>query len=104
MYEFAPLEAISAEHFHKHLDLNVLGLLLTTQEAVKHFGPSGGSIINLSSFAATSAPPNTSVYSGTKAPVNAITRSLAQELGRRKIRVNALIPGVVEPGGLHAAG
>ncbi|HVS35109.1 MAG TPA: glucose 1-dehydrogenase [Gemmataceae bacterium] len=103
-YEFAPLEAISAEHFHKHFDLNVLGLLLTTQEAVKHFGPSGGSIVNLSSIAATSAPPTTSVYSGTKAAVNAITRCLAQELGPRKIRVNAISPGVVETEGLDAAG
>jgi 3-oxoacyl-[acyl-carrier protein] reductase len=104
VYEFAPLEAISADHFHKHFNLNVLGLLLTTQEAVKHFGPAGGSIINMSSFAATSAPPSTSVYSGTKAAVNAITRSLAQELGPRKIRVNAISPGVVETEGLHAAG
>jgi 3-oxoacyl-[acyl-carrier protein] reductase len=98
------LEAINAEHFHKHFDLNVLGLLLTTQEAVKHFGPSGGSIVNLSSFAATSAPPTTSVYSASKAAVNAITRSLAQELGPRKIRVNAISPGVVETAGLRAAG
>jgi 3-oxoacyl-[acyl-carrier protein] reductase len=104
VYEFAQLEAISAEHFHKHFDLNVLGLLLTTQEAVKHFGPAGGSIVNMSSFAATSAPPNTSVYSATKAAVNAITRSLAQELGPRKIRVNAVNPGVIETEGLHAAG
>jgi 3-oxoacyl-[acyl-carrier protein] reductase len=104
VYEFAPLEAISADHFHKHFNLNVLGLLLTTQEAVKHFGPAGGTIINMSSFAATSAPPSTSVYSGTKAAVNAITRSLAQELGPRKIRVNAISPGVVETEGLHAAG
>jgi 3-oxoacyl-[acyl-carrier protein] reductase len=104
VYEFAQLEAISAEHFHKHFDLNVLGLLLATQEAVKHIGPGGGSIINMSSFAATSAPPNTSVYSGTKAAVNAITRSLAQELGRRKIRVNAISPGVVETEGLRTAG
>jgi 3-oxoacyl-[acyl-carrier protein] reductase len=103
IYEFAPLEAISAEHFHKHFNLNVLGLLLTTQEAVKHFG-SVGSIINISSFAATSAPPNTSVYSGSKAAVNAITRSLAQELGPRKIRVNVISPGVVETEGLNAAG
>jgi 3-oxoacyl-[acyl-carrier protein] reductase len=104
VYEFAPLEAISADHFHKHFNLNVLGLLLTTQEAVKHFGSAGGTIINMSSFAATSAPPSTSVYSGTKAAVNAITRSLAQELGPRKIRVNAISPGVVETEGLHAAG
>jgi 3-oxoacyl-[acyl-carrier protein] reductase len=79
-------------------------MLLTTQEAVKHFGPSGGSIVNLSSFAATSAPPNTSVYSATKAAVVAITRSLAQELGPRKIRVNAIAPGVIETEGLHASG
>jgi 3-oxoacyl-[acyl-carrier protein] reductase len=104
IYEFAPLEAITAEHFHKQFDLNVLGLLLTTQEAVKHFGPSGGSIVNLSSVAAALAPPNASVYSATKAAVNAITRSLAQELGPRKIRVNAVSPGVVETEGLHSTG
>ena len=104
IYEFAPLEAISAEHFHKQFDLNVLGLLLTTQEAVKHFGLSGGSVINISSGAAASAPPNLSVYSGTKAAVNAITRSLAQELGPCKVRVNAVSPGVIETEGLHAAG
>jgi 3-oxoacyl-[acyl-carrier protein] reductase len=104
VYEFSPLEGISAEHFHKQFDLNVLGLLWTTQEAVKHFGPSGGSIVNISSVAATSAPPNASVYSGTKAAVNAITRSLAQELGPRKIRVNAVSPGMVETEGWHAAG
>jgi len=104
IYEFGSLEAINAEHFHKQFDLNVLGLLLTTQEAVKLFGPSGGSIINMSSFAATSAPPQTSVYSGSKAAVSAITRSLAQELGPRKIRVNAVSPGVIETEGLHAAG
>jgi 3-oxoacyl-[acyl-carrier protein] reductase len=104
IYEFGPLAAISVENFHKQFDLNVLGLLLTTQEAVKHFGPSGGSIVNMSSVAATSAPPNASVYSGSKAAVNAITRSLAQELGPRKIRVNAINPGVVETEGLHATG
>jgi 3-oxoacyl-[acyl-carrier protein] reductase len=98
------LEAITAEHFHKQFDLNVLGLLLTTQEAVKHFGPSGGSIVNMSSVVATLAPPNTSVYSATKAAINAITRSLAQELGPRKIRVNAVNPGIIETEGLHAAG
>jgi 3-oxoacyl-[acyl-carrier protein] reductase len=104
VYEFAALEAISPEHFHKQFDLNVLGLLLTTQEAVKHFGPAGGSVVNISSFVATAAPPKTSVYSGTKAAVNAITRSLAQELGPRKIRVNAVNPGMIETEGLHAAG
>jgi 3-oxoacyl-[acyl-carrier protein] reductase len=104
VYEFAPLEAINPEHFHKQFDLNVLGLLLTTQEAVKQFGPAGGSIINMSSVAATLTPPNSAVYSGTKAAVSAITRSLAQELGPHKIRVNAVNPGVIETEGLHAAG
>jgi 3-oxoacyl-[acyl-carrier protein] reductase len=104
VYEFAPLEEITAEHFHKQFNLNVLGLLLTTQEAIKHFSSSGGSIVNIGSVAGASAPPNTSVYSGTKAAVNAITRSLAQELGPRKIRVNAVNPGVIETEGLHATG
>lgn len=104
VYEFAPLENVTAEHFHKMFDLNVLGLLLATQEAVKHFGSTGGSVINISSVAATLAPPNTSVYSATKGAVNSITRSLAQELGRRKIRVNSINPGMVETEGVHAAG
>jgi 3-oxoacyl-[acyl-carrier protein] reductase len=104
VYEFAPLEKIDAKHFYKQFDLNVLGLLLATQEAAKYFGPAGGSIINISSVAATSAPPNTSVYSATKAAVVAITRSLAQELGPRKIRVNAINPGMIETEGLHATG
>jgi 3-oxoacyl-[acyl-carrier protein] reductase len=104
IYEFLPLEAITAEHFHKQYDLNVLGLLLTTQEAVKHFGPSGGSVVNISSVTATSAPATGSAYSGTKAAVNAITLSLAKELGPRKIRVNAINPGMVETEGIHVAG
>jgi 3-oxoacyl-[acyl-carrier protein] reductase len=104
IYEFLPLESITAEHFHKQFNLNVLGLLLATQEAVKHFGPTGGSIVNISSVAATQAPPTASVYSGTKAAVNVITKSLATELGPRKIRVNAINPGMVESEGLHAAG
>ncbi len=104
IYDFQPLEAITAEHFHKQFNLNVLGLLLTSQEAVKHFGPAGGSIVNISSVVATLAPPNGSVYSATKAAVNAITKSLAKELGPRKIRVNAINPGMVETEGVHAAG
>ena len=104
IYEFGPLEQISPEHFHKHFDLNVLGLLLATQEAVKLMGPEGGSIINISSVVSTYAPPNTAVYSGTKGAVDSITRSLAKELGPRKIRVNAISPGRVETEGLHAAG
>jgi 3-oxoacyl-[acyl-carrier protein] reductase len=104
VYEFASLEEITPEHFYKQFDLNVLGLLLATQEAAKLFGRGGGSVINISSVAARSAPPSTSVYSATKAAVDAITRALSQELGPRNIRVNAVTPGMVETEGLHAAG
>jgi 3-oxoacyl-[acyl-carrier protein] reductase len=104
IYEFAPLENITPELFHKMFDLNVLGLILTTQEAVKHFGSGGGSIINLSSVASTAGLPMTAVYGGTKAAVDAVTRSLAKELGPRKIRVNSINPGMVETEGVHAAG
>lgn len=104
VYEFMPLESITPEHFHKQYNLNVLGLLLATQEAVKYFGPSGGSVVNISSVAATLAPATASAYSGTKAAVDAITKSLAKELGPRKIRVNAINPGMVETEGLHGAG
>jgi 3-oxoacyl-[acyl-carrier protein] reductase len=104
IYEFAPLENVTAEHFHKMFDLNVLGLILASQEAVKHFGPAGGNIVNISSVAATSAPPTTSVYSATKAAVDAVTRSLAKELAPRNIRVNSINPGMVETEGVHAAG
>jgi 3-oxoacyl-[acyl-carrier protein] reductase len=104
IYEFAPLEAVTAEHFHKQFDLNVLGLILTTQEAVKHFGPSGGSIINISSVVSTLAPPNAAVYSATKAAVDAVTKSLAKELGPRKIRINSINPGMVETEGTTTSG
>jgi 3-oxoacyl-[acyl-carrier protein] reductase len=104
VYEFAPLENVTAEHFHKMFDLNVLGLILASQEAVKHFDEAGGSIINISSVAARSAPPTASVYSATKGAVDAVTRSLSQELGPRKIRVNSINPGMVETEGVHAAG
>ena len=104
VYEFAPLEQVTPEHFHKMFDLNVLGLLLTTREAVKLFSSSGGSIINISSVVATAAPPSASVYSATKAAVDAITHSLAKELGARKIRVNSINPGLVETEGVHTAG
>ncbi len=104
IFDFKPLEAITPEHFHSQFDLNVLGLLLTTQEAVKHFGPDGGSIINISSIVGQMAVPQASVYSATKAAVDAITVSLSQELGPKKIRVNSLNPGMVETEGLHAVG
>src|SRR5207302_7440026 len=104
VYEFLPLEDVTEEHFHKHFDVNVLGLLLAIQEATKYFGPEGGSVINISSSASMSAPPTASVYSATKAAVDTITKSLAKELGPRKIRVNAINPGMVETEGLHAGG
>ncbi|PYK08996.1 MAG: oxidoreductase, partial [Verrucomicrobia bacterium] len=105
VYEFVPLESVTEEHFHRHFDVNVLGSLLAIKEATtKYFGPKGGSVINISSSASISAPPTASVYSATKAAVDAITKSLAKELGPRKIRVNAINPGMVETEGLHAAG
>jgi len=104
VYEFSPLEEITEEQFHKHFDVNVLGLLLATQEAVKQFDSAGGSIINISSAVTSLNPPNTSVYSGTKGAVDAITRTLAKELGPRNIRVNAINPGMVETEGVIAAG
>jgi 3-oxoacyl-[acyl-carrier protein] reductase len=104
IYEFSPLENVTEEHFHKQFNLNVLGLVLASQQAARHFGPGGGSIVNISSVASTYAPPNASVYSGTKAAVDAITRSLAKELGPRQIRVNAINPGMIETEGLHAVG
>ena len=95
VYDFAPLEAITPEHFHKQFGLNVLGLILTTQEAVKHFGPGGGSVVNISSVVGKLALPHTTVYSATKAAVDSITRTLSAELGPKKIRVNAVNPGMV---------
>ena len=104
IYEFAPIENVTAEHFHKMFDLNVLGLILASQQAVKHFGDAGGNIVNISSVAATSAPPAASVYSATKAAVDAVTKSLAKELGSRNIRVNSINAGMIETEGLHTTG
>jgi 3-oxoacyl-[acyl-carrier protein] reductase len=104
IYDMSPLEQITEEHFHKQFNLNVLGLLLTTQEALKHFGPAGGSVINTSSIVSTWGPPGASVYSATKAAVDAVTRSLGKELGSRNIRVNSINPGMVETEGTHSAG
>lgn len=104
VYDFAPLDGITAEHFHKHFNVNVLGLLLVSQEAVRHFSPNGGSIVNISSGVSTMAPPNVSVYSATKASVDVITASLSKELAPRKIRVNAVNPGMVQTEGVVAAG
>src|SRR2546430_1019858 len=104
VYEFSPLENVTEEHFNKQFNLNVLGLILASQAAAKLFDAAGGSIINISSILSTLAIPNAAVYSGTKAAVDAITRSLASELGPRRIRVNAIRPGMVETEGTHSAG
>jgi len=104
LYEFLPLEGITEEHFNKHFNLNVLGLLLTTQEAVKHFPDKGGSIINLSSVVGRSAVPGASVYSATKGAVNSITQALSKELGPKKIRVNGVAPGLVVTEGTAVLG
>lgn len=104
IYEFSPLDGITEEHFHKQFNLNVLGLVLASQAAVGLFDSAGGSIVNISSIVSTLAFPNAAVYSGTKGAVDAITRSLATELGPRNIRVNAIRPGMVETEGTHAAG
>jgi len=103
IYEFGPIEAVTPEHFHKQFNVNVLGLLLTTQAALKHFDPKGGSIVNVGSVAAAGVP-SASVYSATKGAVDSITVALAGELGAKKIRVNSLNPGMVETEGVHSAG
>jgi 3-oxoacyl-[acyl-carrier protein] reductase len=104
IYEFLPLEFVTEDSFHKQFNLNVLGLILTSQAAVKHFGPAGGNIINISSVVSTLAPANASVYSATKAAVDAVTKSLAKELGPKKIRVNSINPGLVITEGVQNAG
>jgi 3-oxoacyl-[acyl-carrier protein] reductase len=104
VFEFSPLEAVTETEFHREFNINVLGTILATREALKYFGPAGGSVINLSSVAGGKAIPNSVVYSATKGAVNAITRVLANELGARKIRVNAITPGPVETEGVHELG
>jgi len=104
VYQFARLEDITEEQFHRHFNLNVMGLILATQEAVKHFGAEGGNIINIGSSATTLTPPASAVYTATKGAVDAVTRVLAKELGPNNIRVNSINPGPVETEGLHATG
>jgi 3-oxoacyl-[acyl-carrier protein] reductase len=104
VYKFAPLEENTEEEFHRQFNINVLGTLLATQEAARHFGADGGSVINLSSVASDKGVPTSSIYSGTKGAVDSLTRVLATELGPRKIRVNAIRPGGVETEGLHTMG
>ncbi|AGB73077.1 MULTISPECIES: SDR family NAD(P)-dependent oxidoreductase [Rhizobium] len=104
VYQFAPIEEFTEQEFHRQFNINVLGTLLTTQEAVKHFGTEGGNIINIASVAVTSSPPQSAIYTATKAAVTSITKVLAKELGPRNIRVNTLSPGGVETEGVVSAG
>jgi 3-oxoacyl-[acyl-carrier protein] reductase len=104
VYEFSPLDGITPEHFHKQFNLNVLGLLLVSQEAARNFNANGGSIINISSGVSTITPPNSAVYTATKASVDAITAVLSKELAPRKIRVNAVNPGMIVTEGVKASG
>jgi 3-oxoacyl-[acyl-carrier protein] reductase len=104
VYRFAPIEEVTEDEFHRTFNINVLGVLLTSREAMKHFGPDGGSVINISSVASTSPTPTAVVYSATKGAVDTITRVLAKELGPKKIRVNAIKPGGVETEGVHSLG
>ncbi len=104
VYDFAPIEQITEAHFHRLFNINVLGLLFATQEAVKLFGEDSGSIINISSVVSRLTPPGLAVYSATKGAVDAITGTLSKELGPRKIRVNAINPGIVETEGTQAGG
>lgn len=104
VFRFEPLEAATETEFHRQFNTNVLGLILTTQEAVKHFGPDGGSVINIGSVASDDTPSMSVVYSATKGAVDAITGVLSKELASRKIRVNSINPGGVETEGTHTAG
>jgi 3-oxoacyl-[acyl-carrier protein] reductase len=103
VYEYAPIEAVTEEQFHKFFNINVLGLILTTQAAVKHLRE-GGSIINIGSGVTRLTPANSTIYTGTKGAVDAITGVLARELGPRKIRVNSINPGMIETEGTHTGG
>ena len=104
VYEFAPLESVTEDEFHREFNTNVLGTILATREAVQYFGDKGGSIINVGSVASTMTPPNSVVYTATKGAIDAVTRVLAKELGPKKIRVNSINPGGVETEGTHRGG
>ncbi len=104
VFKFVPIEEISEEEFHKQFNTNVLAPILTTQQALKYFPETGGSIINISSGASLNPGPNSSVYSATKSAVDALTKGFAKELAARKIRVNTVAPGATETEGAHSAG
>jgi 3-oxoacyl-[acyl-carrier protein] reductase len=104
VYEFHPIEQVTEEEFHREFDINVLGTILATREASKHFGPEGGSVINIGSVASQVTPVASVVYTATKSALDAVTRVLAKELGPRNIRVNSINPGMIETEGTHQAG
>jgi len=104
VFQYTPIEEITEDDFHRQFNTNVLGVILATQQAVKHFGPNGGSVINIGSVASTTPLPTGTVYAATKSALDSITSVLAHELGGRKIRVNAIAPGMVETEGAHAGG
>ena len=104
VYQFAGLEEITEEQFHRQFNTNVLGLMLATQEAARHFGAEGGSVINIGSVASSLTPPASVIYTATKGAVDAVTHVLAKELGPKKIRVNSINPGMVETEGTHSSG
>jgi 3-oxoacyl-[acyl-carrier protein] reductase len=104
VFDFVPLEKITVEHFRRMFDINVLGVILATQAALKHFNPAGGSIINTSSNVSTMSPANSGVYNATKSAIDGLTRTFSKELGARKIRVNSINPGPTASDGVHAQG
>jgi 3-oxoacyl-[acyl-carrier protein] reductase len=104
VFDVASIGTITVEHYRRLFDVNVLGVILATQEAIKHFKPGGGSIINISSLVSTASPAGTGVYNATKSAIDGLTRTFAKELGPRRIRVNTVNPGPIETDGVHAQG
>ncbi|GAB3573525.1 glucose 1-dehydrogenase [Spirosoma luteolum] len=104
IYQYAPVEAVTAADFHRHFDLNVWGAVLAIQHALTHFGPAGGTIINISSGVSNTPLPTGSVYSASKAALDAITIALSKEFSGRNIRINSILPGVIETEGSRSAG
>jgi 3-oxoacyl-[acyl-carrier protein] reductase len=104
VYQFSPIDGVKEDEFHRHFNINVLGPILATQEAVKHFGPDGGSVINISSVASFNPVPMSVVYSATKGALDTVTKVLSAELGPKKIRVNSINPGYTETEGVQSAG
>jgi len=104
VYQFAPLEEVEENEFHREFNTNVLGLILATQEAAKYFSAEGGSVINISSVESSFTPTASPIYTSTKGAVDAVTRVLAKELGPRQIRVNSINPGAVETEGYRTIG